>query len=278
MKPVFSPVLAFLIVLLSGCQSSNEEGLFIMPQHLAKDLETLASARVFFGHQSVGNNIIDGLESIARDVQDVDLSIMDFHSFSESAGGCLVHSRVGKNAEPRSKCVDFGQIIDQKLSGMIDYAMLKFCYIDINRDTDVAKMFSDYQQIMDDLVGRHPEITFVHTTIPLRHSPSGPSIWLREVLGRPNISKLDNIKRNQFNRLIYSTYGASPIIDIAASESTYPDGTRESFKMDGQTYYSLIGDYTHDGGHLNAIGSLHVASTFVQELAQIIRGRSSVAE
>ncbi|MCU7876152.1 MAG: hypothetical protein KZQ84_04995 [Candidatus Thiodiazotropha sp. (ex Lucinoma borealis)] len=278
MKASFGPALAFFMVLLSGCQSSNEEGSFIMPQNLAKDLETFASARVFFGHQSVGNNILDGLESIAQDVQDVDLSIMDFNSFSESAGGCLVHSRVGNNAEPLSKCVDFGRIIDQELSGKIDYAMLKFCYIDINRDSDVAKMFNDYQQTMDDLIGRHPEITFVHTTIPLRHSPGGPSIWLREVLGRPNNSKLDNIKRNQFNQLLYSTYGSSPIIDVAASESTYPGGERESFKMDGQTYYSLIGDYTNDGGHLNEIGSLQVASTFVRELAQIIRSRTSVSE
>lgn len=60
-----------------------------MPQNLAKDLETLASARVFFGHQSVGNNIVNGLESIAQEVQGVDLSIMDIESFSESAGGCL---------------------------------------------------------------------------------------------------------------------------------------------------------------------------------------------
>lgn len=156
--------------------------------------------------------------------------------------------------------------------------MLKFCYIDINRDSDVAKMFNDYQQTMDDLIERHPEITFIHTTMSLRHSPSGATIWLREVLGRPNNSKLDNIKRNQFNQFLYSTYGSSPIIDVAASESTYPNGKRESFKMDDQTYYSLIGDYTNDGGHLNELGSLQVASTFVRELAQIIRSRSSVSE
>jgi lysophospholipase L1-like esterase len=128
---------------------------------------------------------------------------------------------------------------------------------------------------MDDLIERHPEITFIHTTVPLRHSPDSVGVWIRELMGKPNNSKLDNVKRNQFNQLLRSNYMQSPIVDIAASESTYPDGTREAFKMDGQTYYSLIGEYTNDGGHLNENGRGWVAAAFVQELAQIIRDRAN---
>jgi lysophospholipase L1-like esterase len=45
--------------------------------------------------------------------------------------------------------------------------------------------------------------------------------------------------------------------------------------MDGQTYFSLIGEYTNDGGHLNEAGKAWVATAFIQALAQIIREQSS---
>lgn len=244
-----------------------------MPQRLEKDLQTLSEARVFFGHQSVGMNILNGIEGLMRDHPGIDLRIADYSTEITDTKGCLLHTAVGKNTEPLTKCLDFSRIIDQELSGRIDYAMLKFCYIDVNRDSDVEKLFSDYKQTMDDLIGRHPDITFIHATMPLRHSPGGLSVWIREILGRPNNSKLDNVKRNQFNRLLRANYGNAPIIDIAASESTYPDGRRESFTWNGETYFSMIGDYTDDGGHLNEKGQRQVASGFVQELARIIRGR-----
>ncbi|PUB88150.1 MAG: hypothetical protein B6D72_02715 [gamma proteobacterium symbiont of Ctena orbiculata] len=238
---------------------------------MEQDLQTLADARVFFGHQSVGKNILEGIEGLLKDHQGIDLRIADYTTEVGESKGCLLHAAVGNNTEPLSKCVDFGRIIDEELAGKIDYALLKFCYIDINRDSDVSKVFNDYKRTMDDLIARHPEVTFIHATMPLRHSPGGPSIWLRELLGRPNKSKLDNIKRNQFNQMLRSNYNDSAIVDIAASESTYANGKRESFKMDGRTYYSLIGDYTDDGGHLNVQGRTRVASVFVQQIASIIR-------
>ncbi|MCU7943110.1 MAG: hypothetical protein KZQ87_10565 [Candidatus Thiodiazotropha sp. (ex Cardiolucina cf. quadrata)] len=247
-----------------------------MPQTLERDLQTLADARVFFGHQSVGRNIIAGIEELSGDYQEIDLNITGNIAEVGGASGCLLHSAVGKNTDPLSKCVDYGRILDQELIGKIDYSLLKFCYIDINRDSDVTKLFEDFKRTMDDLIDRHPEITFIHATAPLRHSPGGLGVRIRELLGRPNNSKLDNIKRNQFNHLLRTHYTQSQIVDIAASESTYPDGKRETFKMDGQTYYSLIGEYTDDGGHLNENGRRRVASAFVHELAQIIRNHPRI--
>jgi hypothetical protein len=269
------PVVTILLLFfLNGCYSNQQEEASIVPQTLERDLQILASARVFFGHQSVGKNIIDGIQGLLGDYQQINLNITENSAEIDESSGCLLHTKVGKNREPLSKCIDFGRIIDQELSGKIDYALLKFCYIDINRDSDVSQLFDDYKRNMEDLIARHPEITFIHTTVPLKHSPGGPGVWIRELMGKPNKSKLDNIKRNQFNQLLRSNYTQSPIVDIAASESTYPDGTRESFKIDGQTYYSLIGAYTDDGGHLNENGRGWVATAFVQALAQIIRNRA----
>jgi hypothetical protein len=276
MRTVFS--LIFIVVLvayITGCQSSDQEGVTVMPGDLTSDLKTLADARVFFGHQSVGKNIIQGLELLAEDAQGIDLNIADYETYKADGNGCLLHTRVGLNEDPVSKCIDFGRIIEEELADKIDYAVLKYCYLDVNRESDVSKVFDDYRRTMDDLMSRHPNITFIHTTVPLMSSPSGWKVWIKELLGKTSTRKLDNVKRNEFNGLLKETYGDSSIIDIAKSESTYPDGSREVFKMNGQTYYTLIKEYTYDGGHLNDDGKIQVASAFVRDLAQIIRDRSS---
>ncbi len=266
-----------LFPFLAACQLSNSEVTVVMPNDLMSDLETLSKARIFFGHQSVGNNILEGLETIS-DKLNVDMRITDYESYQPDDKGCLLHTRVGKNREPVSKCLDFGRIIDQELKGEIDYALLKFCYVDFNKDSNVDKIFDDYKQTMDNLIANHPDITFVHTTVPLKQVSGGWKIWIKEMLGKPNLSKLDNVKRNEFNNLLKATYGNERLIDIAKSESTYPDGNREVFKVDGKEYNSLIDVYSSDGGHLNDMGKIQVASTFAQELSRIIRETSSAVE
>ncbi|MET0065984.1 MAG: hypothetical protein ABW076_06530 [Candidatus Thiodiazotropha sp.] len=240
-------------------------------QTIAEDLEALSGVRVFFAHQSVGENILEGLQELAMQ-QGRALPLRDLESvITQDIGSGLVHTPVGKNQQPVSKCVDFERIIDQSLAGRIDYALLKFCYIDIDRHSDVDTLFAEYQRVMVGLIARHPDITFVPLTVPLRHSPGGPGVWLRELLGRTNNSKLDNVKRNEFNRRLIAVYGEDRVIDIAASESTYADGRRESFRQNGDIQYALIGDYTSDGGHLNNTGRRWVARDFARQLARIIR-------
>jgi hypothetical protein len=265
--------IVFLISLslLAGCQADSNYGETEMSQQLIADMAILKNRRIFFAHQSVGENIIAGLQVLARE-SNTDLQIIDLeHYQGEIQSGCLVHTPVGENQKPVTKCDDFERIIDQELADKIDVALLKFCYIDINRDSAVSQLFQQYRHTMDGLIQRHSDITFIHTTVPLRHSPGGFGVWIREMLGRPNNSKLDNRKRNEFNRLLYEAYGTSHIVDIARGESTYGDGRRESFKMDGEQYYALIGDYTSDGGHLNELGQRHVARAFVHDLAEIVR-------
>ncbi|MET0052797.1 MAG: hypothetical protein ABW095_17175 [Candidatus Thiodiazotropha sp.] len=268
-------MLALILLTLTGCQYSDAPGETMMSDlSFVEDLDALSGARVFFAHQSVGENIIEGLQDLARQ-HGRELPLWDLESVAaDGSSQGLIHSPVGKNQQPVSKCVDFEQLIDQTLAGRIDFALLKFCYIDIDRHTDLDTLFAEYQRAMVGLIARHPEITFVPLTVPLRYSPSGPGVWLRELLGRPNNSKLDNLKRNEFNRRLRETYGEDRLIDIAASESTYADGRRESFRQDGNVYYSLIGDYTSDGGHLNEIGRRWVARDFVRQLARIIRSGS----
>ena len=262
-------------ILLTSCGNGEENEQYFMKKTLAQDLSTISTSRIFFAHMSVGENIITGISDIANEIDDVDLNIIERGSTASLPDSYLLHSAVGKNSEPVSKCLDFKHIIEQELKDSIDYALLKFCYIDIDENTDVEALFADYKIIMDDLISSYPAITFIHVTTALRHSASGVGIWLREFLGKPNRSKLANIKRNQFNSLLRQSYSDQPIFDLAASESTYPDGRREIFRYKGdEKYYGLIGEYTNDGGHLNEYGRRIIAQDFISELASIIRNRN----
>ncbi|MBI5039785.1 MAG: hypothetical protein HZB57_00790 [Gammaproteobacteria bacterium] len=236
-------------------------------------LTELQTARVFFGHQSVGGNIMAGVQDILT-ASNTTLPILELGKADALPAGFILHTPVGKNTEPKTKCDDFKRIVDQQLAGKIDYALLKFCYIDIDEKSDVDTLFAYYRATLDDLKARHPEITFIHVTAPLRHSPTGLGVWVRELLGKPNRSKLANVKRQTFNERLLSTYAGDPIFDLAASESTYPDGRREAFTHNGKTYYSLIGAYTNDGGHLNALSRKKVAADFIRSLAYTIRGNA----
>jgi hypothetical protein len=64
---VGSLVAMMLLVFLNECYSSQQEEMSVVPQTLEMDLKTLADARVFFGHQSVGKNIIAGIEELLGD-------------------------------------------------------------------------------------------------------------------------------------------------------------------------------------------------------------------
>jgi hypothetical protein len=243
-----------------------------MDDALKADFDRVSSARVYFGHQSVGGNIMDGLADLQGQLGNPVIRVGELGSLDASGDhGVLLHTKVGKNEQPVSKCQDFQRILDQQLAGLVDVALFKFCYIDFSDTSDVDAIFQTYSRTMDELKQRHPEIIFIHVTAPLRSVDRGLGIWAREALGRPNRTKLANVRRNEFNRRLKERYPADPIFDLAAIMSSYPDGRRESFKLDGNTYDSLVPAYTDDGGHLNAVGRTHAAAGLVRSIANALR-------
>jgi hypothetical protein len=149
--------------------------------------------------------------------------------------------------------------------------MFKFCYIDINRETDVAALFDYYKNTIAQLRQQYPGLKIIHFTAPLRHTPTDFKTSIKEfignLMGKQNNSKLDNVKRNEFNALLKSYYRAEPVFDLARAEATYPDGKENTFEMNGMTNYNLIGSYTYDGGHLNETGRKKVAADLIMFLA-----------
>jgi hypothetical protein len=219
---------------------------------------------------------MDGLADLQGQLGQPVIRVGELGSLDVSGDhGVLLHTKVGKNEQPVSKCQDFQRILDQQLAGRVDVALFKFCYIDFNDTSDVDAIFQTYSRTMDELKQRHPDIIFIHVTAPLRSVDRGPGVWAREMLGRPNRVKLANVSRNEFNRRLKERYPADPIFDLAAVMSAYPDGRRESFKLDGNTYDSLVPAYTDDGGHLNAVGRTHAAAEFVRSIADALRARDT---
>lgn len=236
-------------------------------------LGALAGIRVFFGHQSVGENILDGVRDLTRPAAH-EWPIVLHGEPPPPSGGYLLHARVGRNEHPLTKCDEFRRILDEGLRGAVDIALLKFCYIDIDERTDVDALAASYQSLLEDLGRRHPSVAFVPVTAPLRHSPKGAGVWLRERLGRPNRSKLANAKRHRFNEHLRRAWQDAPLFDLAASEATRPDGRRESFTAGGQRYDNMVGAYTDDGGHLNEVGRRVAATHLIQSLAAAARSRA----
>jgi len=238
-----------------------------MEDGLEADLRAVAAARVLFGHQSVGRNILEGLEDLQRALHPPVVRVVELGSAGVTDDrGILLHGKVGENGRPATKCEDFRRILDQERLGRVDVALFKFCYIDFHDTSDVTAIFDVYSRTMDDLKRRHPGVAFVHVTAPLRTVDRGPGVWVRERLGRRNRSKHANARRGEFNRLLKERYAGEPVFDLAASQSTLVDGRRESFRLEGAEHYALVPAYTDDGGHLNAAGRRHVGAAFVHAI------------
>lgn len=271
---------AFLVALLAAavlisCSGGEPVQPLAMNDALKSDLELVSSKRVYFGHQSVGGNVMDGLEDLQGQLVEPLVRVGELGELDTAEGqGVLLHTAIGRNEDPGSKCEDFRRVLD-RLHGRLDVALFKFCYIDFNDASDVDQIFSTYARTMDDLKQRYPDVTFIHVTAPLRTVEGGPGVWARELLGRftgrPNRSKLANVSRNEFNRRLKEQYSADPIFDLAAIMSTYPDGRRESFRMNGAVYYSLVPEFTDDGGHLNQVGRTYAAAGLVSSIAAAAR-------
>ncbi len=243
-------------------------------EQVKADLQVLSGTKMFFGHQSVGRNIIQGIKELMQKSGVHTLHIIDAKSDSLPEF-YFAQANVGKNKFPQTKCADFARLIREKLGpDGVQYAFLKFCFVDVTRKSDVHKIFEEYRATIDTLHREFPEITFVHFTVPLKVKSTGFKSTVKRWLGKASTRDLDNAQRNAYNRLLKETFRGQPVFDLAAVESTYPDVERETFTLKGQTLYSLIPQYSSDGGHLNEQGRQWVAAHLLRYLARLVQEKA----
>lgn len=235
---------------------------------LRADLERIAQRRIFFGHQSVGVNLLDGIKQLAT-MAGIPVRVVEVKAASSVEQWTIGHTFVARNGDPFLKLKSFEQAMGQQPTGL-DIALVKFCYVDITADTDVKALFARYCATIDGLKTKNPGTTFVHITAPLTTVQSGFKASLKKLVGRSPSGAVENIRREEYNELLRQAYrGREPLFDLARVESTAPDGTAVTGEWKGSVAPAMAPVYTDDGGHLNAAGRLRAARELVSVLAAI---------
>jgi hypothetical protein len=216
---------------------------------IAAALRTLSAKAIYFGHQSVGYNIMDGVQAIISGVTSVTPSIRETADPASMQAGIFAHAANGSNGDPIGKTTAFSNTVLGGVGSRVNIAFFKFCYVDFDGSTNVNAVFVDYQAKMAALEAAFPNVRFVHVTVPLETGANS-----------------NNAVRERFSNLIRQTYSAGePVFDLARVESTKSDGSTESYSG----VRALVGAYSSDGGHLNGTGQEVVAKALVLYLATL---------
>jgi len=230
--------------------------------------DALSQKKVFFGHKSVGANIIEGLNDVLAQRPRIRLTIREADSPAGFTSPVFAHAAIGKNMEPLTKVARFREIMESGVGREADIAFFKFCFVDINHDTDLKALFSSYVELVEDLGGRFPDLKILTVTVPLLSKPVGVMTRLKKLLGRLPWYEADNVQRNLFNDMLRDRFKGS-LFDLAAIESRVDDSKKAVFR-EGRTEYELLyRPYTDDGGHLNELGRQVVAIELLMMLADI---------
>lgn len=270
----FLAIIFVTVAGIIGCKGENMQNELIsnsLIKNVSEDKwSSLTQKRIYFGHQSVGFNIVDGLNVIVEENPKIKLNILKAGEPVSQHDFYFAHSQVGKNRDPISKINDFSQTLHNDIGDKANIAFLKFCYVDITKNTDIDNLFEKYKKELSSLKETYPDTKFVHVTAPLKTVQTGIKAIVKNVIGKPAGGYESNIMRNNFNKLIYQEYsGKEPIFDLARIEATQPDGSLQSFSYEGKEYISLYPKYTNDGGHLNNNGQRVVAESLLLLLADL---------
>jgi hypothetical protein len=228
--------------LLAACGASSGGGGHTSGT-TAQQLVALKSQAIYFGHQSVGHNVMQGVDYWIGASGDGPQRGGDLAS---AGAGWWIDGYVGENEHPLDKLADFqANVIAQ--CAALDLAFVKFCYVDsayFDGSTQTpATLLAAYQAMVAAVHGACPSVQLVHVTMPLQTS--------------------GNAEREQYNDLLRAAYG-STLFDIALLESTRPDGSRA---RDGSSVPVLYADYTDDGGHPDTAASRTIAAALIAHLA-----------
>jgi hypothetical protein len=263
-------VIVLGILLFTSCKETGmknlQAGYSRLDQISADRWEALSQKKVFFGHKSVGVNIVAGLEEVIARRPGIKLNIRETVDPAAFSGPVFAHSSIGRNKDPLSKIEAFRKIMDSGVGQAADIAFFKFCFVDFDHETDIDPVFKAYVELIDDLAGRFPDLKIVTFTVPLLSRPMGLMTRLKKLLGRLPWYEEDNLKRNLFIDMLRARFGGS-LFDLAAVESRIDETKKATFRMSGKDYELLYHAYTDDGGHLNSLGRQVVAIELLRTLS-----------
>ena len=231
-----------VLLLLISCDKE------IKDMNYKPNTNNIINKSIYFGHQSVGNNILDGI----KDINIPELNIHDFY--------------IGENRNPISKIKHFENFIFNELKegNQIDVATMKLCFVDITSETNIKGIFLEYVLMINRLKKDYPNLNIVHITVPLTNENLSLSTRIKRiiksVLGKPTYDRKANFTRNKYNNFLRKEFPNETIFDLAKLES-------RGYNEYGSP--ALVLDFSDDGGHLNVVGRRNIAKKFIEFLNNI---------
>lgn len=230
----------------------------------AIDWQGLSKLRVVFGHQSVGFDVLRGIEHLARRDQ-ARINIQQRREGPALAG--INHFRIGRNGEPLSKMQDFSRALDAGAVDGADVAIMKLCYSDFESTTDAGQVAKDYIAHLESLARNYPATRFVAATTPLYVFQGGAKAWARGLIEKLQGRDSAPAKRAEFNARLRERYAAvGQLYDIARVESG-SSGECCGGRSAEPPFESLRPELTYDGGHLNQDGQILLANALLAVLS-----------
>ena len=199
----------------------------VMDVKQSKEIRNISNTNIFFGHRSVGDNIIEGIKKAALQNNVDSIAIFNMQSFEKFPEKYFVHSYIGSNGDPKSKIEDFKKVVFQLAPQNLNIAFMKLCFVDIKSNTNLNNVFNHYVATIESLKSRYPNLIIIHFTVPLTSKRTLVMAIKDFIKGRPNTSLMDNVARNKYNQFLLAKYPANEIFNLAKIESTYPNGKRE---------------------------------------------------
>jgi hypothetical protein len=251
-------IVAAVLLVSTGCTGHMNSSEPDRSTDVAHAMDTLGTARIFFAHQSVGGNIVDGMQRLKADGKGAQLRIVELKDPNQMGDAVFAHARLGRNGDPKGKTDAFAAALRGGLANQVDVAFQKYCYVDIDASTDVDALFKYYKGTMQQLHAEFPHLRLVHVTAPLVRVQSGPKAVIKKLLGRTPDFYDDNAARERYNALMRKEYGGD-LFDLAALEASKPGAAPEPFQFHGMNLLELRPEYTSDGAHLNEPASKRIA-------------------
>jgi hypothetical protein len=229
----------------------------------------VAQRRVLLVHQSVGQDLLDGLLLLAG-AEGQPLRVVELSPAVRAvASGTLGHIRLGHQGDPERSLSAFAAAVDGLAAPGVEVALLEPGHADFTPGTDGAALAARYLSTLAELERRHPATAFVAITAPLTAPPAGARERLRQLAGRPPAGALENERREAFNAALRAAgLGAGRLFDLALVESIGRDGRVETTSWQGRTAPALVRAYTHDGGRLNREGRFRAARALLAVLVE----------
>src|SRR5579862_4664972 len=115
LRSISSFFVFILFMTTTACQEHVHETITAKTEITLTDqqIRSLTTKRIFFGHQSVGDNIVDGIRDLAVEDPRLHLNLVSSSDPQSVPGFAFIETHIGSNRNPQSKNEAFAAILDK---------------------------------------------------------------------------------------------------------------------------------------------------------------------